>query len=47
MRIPFLLSAFCFLLCVAGCASDGPSKTYPVNRFVDPVTEEVPDVQVD
>ena len=50
MRTAFLLSAVCCLLFAAGCSSGGtskPSTSYPVTTFLDPVSEEVPNVTVD
>lgn len=51
MRTAFLLSALCCLLFASGCSSGGTSKPstsyYPVTTFVDPVTEEVPNVTID
>lgn len=42
-----IVSALIFAVACCGCASNRASQAWPINRMVDPVTEETPHVIID
>ena len=41
-----LMVVLAAVVLLVGCASTKPTSSYPVPKMLDPVTEEVPNVQV-
>lgn len=45
--VRFIASALIVGVALCGCATKRVSQTWPVDRMVDPVTEETPNVIID